>query len=327
MMNVNGSQTYNPILDAKKPEKSQNPAPATQEVKKVDENKTFDKIDVIKLPKSDVKPVENLSFVEEPANNNNQAEKTNKSYRPSEFVKGLYLRDKNFDNKVSFTFDDGPNENTGRVLDILKEHDVKAVFFVNGAKIVDGNGNVRPLAQKMLKRMVDEGHTIGNHTQNHENLSGGKFVDGKHDCADVESEIQKTTDAVNKALGYEYKSEFMRPPFGERGVAHKTSCSDGLTKIGNVDKVLEEKDMKMVLWQIDSEDWKMNSKNSTTCAEDVENNVFTEMKQTKGGVILFHDIHAKSAGVLEKVLDKLQNQDKFEIVKTEDLMEQKYEEK
>lgn len=62
--------------------------------------------------------------------------------------------------KVAYlTFDDGPSENTEAVLDILKEYDIKATFFVNGRE--------GPFAVRMYRRMVEEGHAIGNHTYSH----------------------------------------------------------------------------------------------------------------------------------------------------------------
>ena len=71
---------------------------------------------------------------------------------PSEFVlmeeRTIYL-----------TFDDGPSENTVRILDILKEEDVKATFFVIGKDDDFSKG--------LIKRMYDEGHTVGMHCNVH----------------------------------------------------------------------------------------------------------------------------------------------------------------
>lgn len=63
------------------------------------------------------------------------------------------------DHTVYLTFDDGPSARTGEVLDILKENGIKATFFVTG--------QTSELAQDMMKRIVDEGHTIGIHTYSH----------------------------------------------------------------------------------------------------------------------------------------------------------------
>src|SRR3990167_6424485 len=61
---------------------------------------------------------------------------------------------------ISLTFDDGPTPPyTNQILDILKKHGVKATFFVTG-----DNASIHPA---LLKRMMEEGHEIGNHTWNH----------------------------------------------------------------------------------------------------------------------------------------------------------------
>lgn len=61
---------------------------------------------------------------------------------------------------VFLTFDDGPNENSNQVLDILKANDVKATFFTNGREGEE--------YESIYKRIVDEGHTLGNHTWSHD---------------------------------------------------------------------------------------------------------------------------------------------------------------
>lgn len=61
------------------------------------------------------------------------------------------------------TFDDGPSEWTPQILDILKEHDIKATFFVTGERAGKYPG--------MVKRAADDGHTIGNHTMTHRKLT------------------------------------------------------------------------------------------------------------------------------------------------------------
>lgn len=65
------------------------------------------------------------------------------------------------DKKIAYlTFDDGPSENTYKVLDILQEEEVKATFFIVGSSITKDEEN-------SLKRMINEGHAIGIHTYSH----------------------------------------------------------------------------------------------------------------------------------------------------------------
>ena len=61
--------------------------------------------------------------------------------------------------KLYLTFDDGPSENTSKILDILKEKDVKATFFVTG--------NEDESAKELYQRIVAEGHTLGMHSYSH----------------------------------------------------------------------------------------------------------------------------------------------------------------
>ena len=81
---------------------------------------------------------------------------------------------------IALTFDDGPGKYTDRLLDELKARGVHATFFVVGQN-----------AQRYtstLKRMIDEGHVIGNHTMNHKNLtklSESEALQQINDCADV----------------------------------------------------------------------------------------------------------------------------------------------
>ena len=101
--------------------------------------------------------------------------------------------------KVALTFDDGPgSETTERLLNGLKERNIKASFFLMG-KNIEGN-------EKLVKRMKEEGHLIGNHTFNHVQLS--KLSD-----AEACEEITRTSDAIYQITG-QYTT-FIRPPFGE----------------------------------------------------------------------------------------------------------------
>ena len=77
-----------------------------------------------------------------------------------------YNRIKNYDsNYISITFDDGPNlDYTPKVLNLLKKYNAKATFFCIGKNI-----NSNP---SLIKKIIDDGHTIGNHTYTHSNLIG-----------------------------------------------------------------------------------------------------------------------------------------------------------
>ncbi len=125
--------------------------------------------------------------------------------------------------KIALTFDDGPSDAcTGRLLDGLKERNVKATFFVIGK-----NAKENP---KLTRRIHNEGHLIGNHTYSHIEMS-------KVTEKEARKELEAASDIVYALTG-QYP-EYMRPPYGE--------CSRSLE---------DSLDMILVRWTIDPLDWK-----------------------------------------------------------------------
>lgn len=140
--------------------------------------------------------------------------------------------------RVALTFDDGPDPNyTEKLLDGLKERDVKATFFLLG-KQVDQYPDI-------VKRMYKEGHIIGNHSYDHVNLATLSATDAKN-------QISKTNEAIYKITG-EYP-QYLRPPFGNEPQNEDVA-----------------KDMITVLWDVDPLDWCCGS--STNVANKVEKSV------------------------------------------------------
>jgi peptidoglycan/xylan/chitin deacetylase (PgdA/CDA1 family) len=98
--------------------------------------------------------------------------------------------------KIAITFDDGPHpEHTPRILDVLRQENVKAAFFCIGR-----NAEKNPL---LLKEMFEDGHTIGNHTYNH------AYVFSK---AAAERQVTEGQEAIQNIIGK--KTMYFRPPFG-----------------------------------------------------------------------------------------------------------------
>lgn len=124
--------------------------------------------------------------------------------------------------KIAITFDDGPHpEYTLKLLDGLKERNVKATFFVIGEN-VSNNPDV-------IKRMAEDGHLIGNHTYSHVQLT----------CISEEkaiTEINKTSELITTYAGVSPK--YIRPPYG--------MYSDALKR---------ETNLTPVLWTVDPRDW------------------------------------------------------------------------
>src|ERR1700719_4529684 len=99
---------------------------------------------------------------------------------------------------IAMTFDDGPSSaNTPRLLEILKQRNIKATFFLIGQNVAANPDIVR--------RILAEGHEVGNHSWTHPQLS--KLSDDR-----VTAEITKTQDAIKDASGF--TPTLLRPPYG-----------------------------------------------------------------------------------------------------------------
>lgn len=117
--------------------------------------------------------------------------------------------------RVALTFNDAPHRNTDSVLDVLARHGAKATFFLIGERVVPSRAQVR--------RMVTEGHQLGNHSYSHHVLVGQAL-------ADVEKDISAAQAAIAAAAGQE--PGYFRPPGGamDRTVA-TAAARQGLTTV------------------------------------------------------------------------------------------------
>jgi len=184
----------------------------------------------------------------------------------------LYWAGSAQDKEVALTFDDGPEgEWTPKILDILKQKNVKATFFVIGKQ-----------AQKypeLLRRMDEEGHVIGDHTFDHRDLT-------KLDAQQVDLEIEKCASIIHGTIGK--TPRFVRPPYG----FHNTT----------VDNAVYSKDKIIVLWSLDTEDW------TGLDAATVTARIVPKMKN--GFIVLQHDgVNPKLSGsvqALPDIIDGLQ---------------------
>ena len=197
----------------------------------------------------------------------------------------VYRCSTNSENKIALTFDDGPHPKiTHDILDVLKKHGIKATFFVIGENIDHYEG--------ALKRAINEGHEIGNHTNSHAILSS-------IDKEKIEYEIKECERKIKDKTGYE--SKLIRPPCG--------LYDDKLLKLAI------SNDYKIILWNVDTHDWA--HKSSQCIIETVDKNV-------KGGdIILFHDyISGKNNNIvaLEKLIPMLKRCG-YEFVTVSELIE------
>jgi peptidoglycan/xylan/chitin deacetylase (PgdA/CDA1 family) len=167
---------------------------------------------------------------------------------------------------VAMTFDDGPHaQNTPRLLDMLKQRNIKATFFVVGE-----------CAQEypaIMKRIVAEGHEIANHSWSHPQLS--KMGEGA-----VTEQLQKTHDAILNTTGVAPK--LMRPPYGAFTANQRAWAN---AKWG----------YKTILWDVDPLDWKVRN------AEHVKSEILRHT--VPGSIILSHDIHKSTVDAMPDTLD------------------------
>jgi peptidoglycan/xylan/chitin deacetylase (PgdA/CDA1 family) len=192
-----------------------------------------------------------------------------------------------FPGKIALTFDDGPDPNiTPQILDILKENNIKAAFFVSGK-----HADKYP---EIIKRTVREGHTVGNHTYNHINMK-------KSDPDTILKELAMTEKSVNKALGYDYEFKYIRPPWGEYN--------------DSVEKLIFASGKELILWQIDSEDWRNLGKSWTIDTFNYESQ--------KGGVAVFHDTCQETPEALMEIIREI----KLKFLTVDELISEKYSKK
>lgn len=154
---------------------------------------------------------------------------------------------------IALTFDDGPHPTyTNQILDILKEYDVKATFFVLG-KFAEAYPDI-------IIRQWQEGHEIGNHTYSH--------VDAKRVSKKVlYDEYKKTQEIIENLINHQPR--LFRPPYG----SFDSQALD----------IMEMHDSIIVLWSAhqDSKDW------SNPDVEEIVNTTLSNIRN--GDIILFHD--------------------------------------
>lgn len=151
---------------------------------------------------------------------------------------------------VYLTFDDGPHEKaTPFVLNELKKYDAKGTFFCVGK-------NVAALPQ-IYNRILEEGHSTGNHTYNH--LNGWKTDD-----AEYLNDVVKASMVIQSSL--------FRPPYGRIG----------FFQARHIKKAMNDDDAKIIMWDVLSGDF-----DKGITQEDCLHNVALNVR--RGSIIVFHD--------------------------------------
>lgn len=138
---------------------------------------------------------------------------------------------------LALTYDDGPSKYTQELLDVLKENNSAATFFVLGLQV---NKN-----KEVISRMIEEGNQIGNHSFDHKRLTT---------LSDEElyNQINKTDNLLYEAALY--KPYVMRPPYGS-----------------TTEELIEKLQKPIVNWSIDTRDWE--SRNAEAITQIILDNV------------------------------------------------------
>ena len=176
----------------------------------------------------------------------------------------------NKDEKIIYlTFDEGYEAGfTSKILEILKENEVKATFFITAHYL---NTN-----EELVKQMIEEGHIVGNHTVNHKSMP-----------TLTEEEIKKEVMDLHIAVyqKFEYEMKYIRPPKGE--------FSEKSLKYTN------NLGYKTVMWSFAYEDWDENNQpNEEKAKEKILENLHN------GEIMLLHGNSKTNTDILDEVIKK-----------------------
>lgn len=174
-------------------------------------------------------------------------------------------------NTIYLTFDCGyENGNTEPILDALKKHDVKATFFVVG--------NFLETSPEIVKRMIAEGHTVGNHTYHHLDMSSISSMDAfKKETQDVENLFEQITGTPI--------TKFYRPPQGKYNIENL--------------KMAQELGYHTFFWSLAYVDWYQDK-------QPTKDEAFGKLLKRihPGAIVLLHSTSSTNAQILDELLRK-----------------------
>ena len=165
---------------------------------------------------------------------------------------------------IALTFDDGPGLGTERLIEALDSHGARATFFMMGTRV--------HTYQDAVRKMVEAGCELANHTTHHLKLS-----DLSSD--DIAKEIGDTRDAINSIVGQ--NPTLVRPPYG--------AVNQVVQSVAGV---------PIMLWSVDTLDWQLKD------AELIRNYVLNTVKD--GDIVLMHDIYEATVQATIELIPLLQ---------------------
>lgn len=190
---------------------------------------------------------------------------------------------------VYLTFDDGPSAVTETVLDVLKQKEVKATFFVVGQ-------NVKANPQ-ILQRIAKEGHAIGLHSDTHEYAH--IYQNSQNFFADIDTLAKRITDLTGQTC------ELYRFPGGSSNSLYK-KYSNGAFDMDNIRQQLKSRNLTYVDWNVSPEDAVGYQKS----AAQITTAVLRQTAKQNPAVVLMHDTLSQrtTAAALADIIDSLKNQ-------------------
>ena len=194
-----------------------------------------------------------------PSNGEQIIEIQEKSRRPVNYIvkNQIHYKGSGEEKKIALTFDDGPDPYyTGRVLDFLKEQQIKATFFLIGVHVEK--------YPEVAARIAKEGHDIGNHSWGHKKFTWLP-------ASEIQRELEKTGSLIESIAGYQPK--IFRPPYG-------TMNKKTLERVNAAG-------YNVVNWSVDTKDW-----NGTTVSKMMYH---VKMQLKPGGIVLMHSSGKKQA--------------------------------
>lgn len=185
--------------------------------------------------------------------------------------------------KISISFDAAwGNDDTSKILEVLKKHQVHATFFMTGGWVESYPDDV--------KAILADGHDLGNHSENHKNMS-------QLSEEEIQSELMTVHNKVKELTGYEMF--LFRPPYGDYD--------------NEVIQTVKGCNYYPIQWSIDSLDWKNYG------VEDIINRVCNSDKLQGGAIILCHNGAKYTAEALDQLLTGLEEKG-FQLVPISELI-------
>ena len=204
-------------------------------------------------------------------NNHEQPNLGEKNRELIEKYNGIALG-KNEHKTIYITFDLGYEAGyTNQILDVLKQNNCKATFFVTEHYV--------NTATELVRRMIDEGHIVGNHTVNHKSMPS---LNEK----ELKEEVMKLHQAIYEKFGYEMK--YIRPPKGEYSEKSLSVCKN----LG----------YKTVMWSFAYDDWDENKQGREEYGKKkIIDNIHN------GAVLLLHGTSKDNANILDYCIKEIKN--------------------